>query len=257
MRYFALSFLLVLSVFGNSASAQQTSASPAPATVSDQDKPRIFVTDSNSWSTQGAAGGSNGSFGASSSGGARPQTAEIIKTFGQRCPQVITNNRLDAANYVVELDHEGGKGLLMHKDKIAVFIQKTGDSIFSESTLSVGGSVKDACAALLAHWSAHASELKTAPTGYGQGGFGEKGYGGGPATPAPTAAPQSSITVDASAPNCDIEVDGNFIGNTPSTLNLAPGKHEIVVKKAGYQDWSRSMMVGSGAVRINAELIAK
>src|ERR1700686_4359904 len=113
MHSFALSFLLVLSGFGNSASGQQT--------------------------------------------------AEIIKTFGQRCPQVIANNRVDSANYVVELDHEGGKGLLMHKDKIAVFVQKTGDSIFSESTLSVGGSVMDACAAVLAHWSTHASDLKTTP----------------------------------------------------------------------------------------------
>jgi hypothetical protein len=255
MHYLALSFLLVLSGFGNFASAQQTPASSAPATVSDQDKPRIFVTDSNSWSTQGSAGGSNGSFGASSSGGARPQTAEIIKTFGQRCPQVIANNRLDAVNYVVELDHEGGKGLLMHKDKIAVFVQKTGDSIFSESTLSVGGSVKDACAALLTHWSAHASEFKTMPAGYGQGGFGEKGYAGGPATPASTAASQSAITVDASAPNCDIEVDGSFMGSTPSTLNLPQGKHEIVVKKTGYHDWSRSMTVGSGAVRLSAEMV--
>jgi hypothetical protein len=155
------------------------------------------------------------------------------------------------------LDHEGGKVLLMHKDKIAVFVQKTGDSIFSESTLSVGGSVKDACAALLAHWSAHAIDLKTAPTGYGRGGFGENAYGGGTATPAPAAAPQSAITVDASAPNCDIEVDGNFMGSTPSTLNLAPGKHVIVVKKAGYQDWSRSMMVGSGTVRLSADMVAK
>jgi len=92
--------------------------------------------------------------------GARPQTAEIIKTFGQRCPQVITNNRVDAANFVVELDHEGGKGLLAHKDKIAVFVQKSRDSIFSKSTLSVGGSVEDACRAILSHWSAHASELQ-------------------------------------------------------------------------------------------------
>src|SRR5258708_2287788 len=169
MHYLALSFLLVLSGFGNFASAQQTSA---PAAVNDQDKPRVFVTDSNSWSTQGSAGGSRGTFAASSSGGARPQTAEIIKTFGQRCPQAIVNNRADASNYIVELDHEGGKSVFAHKDKIAVFVQKSGDSIFSKSTLSVGGSVQDACAALLAHWATHASELKTAPSGYGQGGSG-------------------------------------------------------------------------------------
>src|SRR5258708_38203078 len=222
MHYLALSFLLVLSGFGNFASAQQTSA---PAAVNDQDKPRVFVTDSNSWSTQGSDGGSNGSFGASSAGGARPQTAEIIKTFGQRCPQVIVNNRPDASNYIVELDHEGGKRLISHKDKIAVFVQKSGDSIFSKSTLSVGGSVQDACTAILSHWSAHASELKTVATPLTVG-----------ATTVSVEAAVTGITVDASVPNCDIEVDGNFMGSTPSSINLAPGKHQIVVKKIGYQD---------------------
>ena len=64
------------------------------------------------------------------------------------------------------------------------------------------------------------------------------------------------LTVEANVPNCDIEVDGSFMGSTPSTLNLAPGKHEIVVKKTGYQDWSRSMMVGSGALRLSADMVA-
>jgi hypothetical protein len=247
MRHFVGPFLLVLSGFGNLALAQQTSTSQALATVNDQDKPRIYVTDSNSWSTQGSAGGSGGTFAASSSGGARPQTAEIIKTFGQRCPQVITNNRVDAANYIVELDHEGGKGLLTHKDKIAVFVQKSGDSIFSKSTLSVGGSVQDACAAILAHWGAHASETRTVPTPVAESAI---------ATSTHTSVTATAISVDANAPNCDIEVDGNFVGNTPSTINLAPGKHEIVVKKTGYQDWSRNMMVGSGAIRLSAEMMA-
>lgn len=58
-------------------------------------------------------------------------------------------------------------------------------------------------------------------------------------------------------PNCDIEVDGSFVGSTPSTLNLAPGKHEIVVKKTGFQDWTRSMMVAGGAVRLSAEMVAR
>jgi PEGA domain len=81
-----------------------------------------------------------------------------------------------------------------------------------------------------------------------------------PASPTSGAAdnvpPASGLTVEASVPNCDIEVDGSFVGSTPSTLNLAPGKHEIVVKKAGYQDWSRSMMLGSGAVRLSADMVA-
>lgn len=82
-----------------------------------------------------------------------------------------------------------------------------------------------------------------------------------PVTPAAAVAPASAslasgVTVEASIPNCDIEVDGSFMGSTPSTLNLAPGKHEIVVKKTGYQDWTRTMTVGTGAVRLSAEMTA-
>jgi len=47
------------------------------------------------------------------------------------------------------------------------------------------------------------------------------------------------------------------MGNTPSALNLAAGKHDIVVKKASYDDWTRSMTVGSGSVHLNAEMVAK
>ncbi|WP_263367312.1 PEGA domain-containing protein [Edaphobacter bradus] len=244
-RLFVLAAVLF---FSNSAFTQQPTASP-----SDADKPRVFITDSNSWSAGGSAGGSNGSFGGSSYGGARPQTAEIIKTFGQKCPQVLVNNRVDASNYVVELDHEGGKSVFAHKDKIAVFAQKTGDSIFSKSTLSVGGAVEDACSAIQTHWSAHASELKPASGGYGAGGYGQGGYGGVQTA----SAAQSAVTVDANAANCDIEVDGNFVGNTPSTINLTPGKHQIVVKKTGYQDWTRNMVVASGSIHLSAEMIAK
>jgi len=236
-RIFALSILFA-SVLCIPVRGQQAASSPAT------DNARVYITDSNSWSVHGSAGGANGVFAASSTGGAQPQTAEIIKTFGERCPQVTVNNRADASNYVVELDHEGGKGLLAHKDKIAVFVQKTGDNIFSKSTLSVGGSVQDACSAILAHWAAHANELRVI-------------------TPDPAGvqavapvAQVSSITVDASAPNCDIDVDGNFMGSTPSTLNLAPGKHNIVVKKTGYKDWTRSMTVSSGTIRVSADMVA-
>ena len=72
-----------------------------------------------------------------------------------------------------------------------------------------------------------------------------------------SAAVVSGLTIEASVPNCDIYVDGNFAGSTPSTINLAQGKHEIAVKKAGYQDWTRSMMVSSGAIRLSADMVTK
>jgi len=80
------------------------------------DKPRVFITDSQSWEVSGHAGGSGGAFGAETHGGARPQTAEIIKTFGERCPQVTVNNIQSKAGYIVLLDHEGGKGVLRHRN---------------------------------------------------------------------------------------------------------------------------------------------
>jgi hypothetical protein len=96
-------------------------------------KVRLFVTDSQSWETRGssAAGGNSNGWGATSSfsGGARPQTAEIIKTFNQRCPELTVTNNLGRADFVVVLDHEDGKGLLRHRNKIAVF-NHNGDDIF-------------------------------------------------------------------------------------------------------------------------------
>src|SRR5216684_7213446 len=81
---------------------------PVQSAIPLADKPRVFITDSQSWETSGSAGGANGAFAAHSSGGARPQTAEIIKTFGEKCPAVLVNNIQTKANYIVVLDHEGG-----------------------------------------------------------------------------------------------------------------------------------------------------
>lgn len=77
-----------------------------------------------------------------------------------------------------------------------------------------------------------------------------------PAGSVVAATAASGLTIEASVANCDIEVDGSFVGSTPSTLNLTPGKHDIVVKKAGYKDWTRSMNVSSGAVRVSADMVA-
>jgi hypothetical protein len=215
-----------------------------------QDKPRVFVTDSNSWEVRSGGGGTAGGFGGASAGGARPQTAEVIKTFGQRCPQVIINNRAEVSDYVVELDHEGGKGLLTHKDKIAVFVRTSGDSIFSKSTLSVGGSVQDACEAITGHWAAHASELKAdvsvVPAALAS-----------PATVIPVAASNSaSLTVSSNPSGADIEIDGGFVGSTPSSLTVTAGSHEVVVKKKGFADWTRKLNVTGGTVNLAAELEA-
>ena len=144
--------------------SQPTQSTPTPAapavppvaapvaTPANDGKIRVFVTDSQSWETRSgsSAGGNRNAWGAHSwmAGGARPQTAEIIKTINQRCPEVTVTNNTEKADYVLTLDHEGGKGLLAHRNKIAVF-NRDGDDIFSDSTRELGNSVKDACQAIL------------------------------------------------------------------------------------------------------------
>ena len=125
-----------------------------------KDKPRVFVTDSQSWEVSGQVGGVD-AVGGSLNGGARPQTAEIIKTFGERCPDLIVTNKREKADYVVVLDHEGGKSLVLRDNKFAVF-NKDGDAIKSGSTRSLGNAVKNSCAALMIDWNAQGVKSKQA-----------------------------------------------------------------------------------------------
>jgi len=67
---------------------------------------------------------------------------------------------------------------------------------------------------------------------------------------------QTSISIDSIPSNADIEVDGVFVGNTPSTIPLTLGTHQVVVKRKGFNDWSRSVSIKGGTVHLNAELDA-
>jgi hypothetical protein len=224
--------------------AQQSA--PPVAAADDANKPRVYVTDSDSWQMKSAAGGSSDGFAAASEGGARPQTAEIIKTFGQRCPQVVINQRPDLSQYVVRLEHEGGKGYLRKDNKVAVFIRQTGDSIFSKSTMSLGGSVQDACMAITTHWASHAEQLKNVPV--------PPAATQSASTTAVAAADKPKVNVTSTPAGADIEINGSFVGNTPSIVEVDPGKNEVKITKRGFAPWFRTLSVKGGTMTVNAEL---
>ncbi len=255
LRRSAIAVIALLSISGlcwAQSSTSPNAASPAP---SDADRARVFITDSESWEMSGASGGSSAGFAGETHGGARPQTTEIVKTFGERCPSVVTNNIQSKADYVVVLDHEGGKGYLRHRNKVAVFNRVTGDSIVSKSTLSLGGSVQDACEAITKDWTAHSKEIRAADEA-------ALAAQQKPAITAPViqevAKPSTTKLSIASNPNsADIEVDGNFVGNTPSTVELEAGDHVVKVSKSGYKAWERKLKATGGNVNINAELEAE
>lgn len=251
-------FLPTLLMAQQTSQASSVGEAPAQATPLQQtpsisgEKPRVFITDSQSWEMEGSAGGGNGAFAARSRGGARPQTAEIVKTFGQRCPGVIVNNKEDIADFIVVLDHEGGKGWLQHKDKVAVFQHVSGDVVISHSTLSLGGSVEDACKGIAADWAAHGAELLAAKVRPAATSTGTSVSVASPNSPTISA----SLAVQSTPAGADIEIDGNFVGNAPSTVSVAPGSHQIVVKKKGFADWSRTLNVTGGTISLNATLDA-
>jgi hypothetical protein len=250
-----LCIALPIAMFASSAQSVSPAAQDSnPKTnqgPADADKARVFITDSESWSIAGASGGANGAYGGSMAGGARPQTAEIVKTFGERCPQVVTNNKQDRADYIVVLDHEGGKGVLRHKNKVAVFNRTTGDSIVSKSTLSLGGSVEDACKAITADWAAHSTNIRAAESAAVAASEPKA-----PVSPVPATAAQAQLQVTSTPDAADIEIDGGFVGDTPSTVGVASGQHQLSVKKAGFKPWERKITVSSGQVNVNATLEA-
>lgn len=236
-------------------SATQQPATQSASAQSPAERPRVFISDSQSWSVAAASGGSHGSFGGSMAGGARPQTAEIIKTFGQRCPELLINNIQTKADYIVLLDHEGGKGALRHKNKVAVFARVSGDAVVSKSTLSLGGSVQDACEAIDKDWATNGPTIRAASISADE-----------PAKPAtlqpaaisavaPVRTSTAKVSITSTPDGADIEVDGSFVGNTPSDVQVAEGEHTVSVKKSGYKDWQRTLKVSGGSsLHLNADL---
>jgi len=65
---------------------------------------------------------------------------------------------------------------------------------------------------------------------------------------------QRDAWLDSNPAGADIELDGAFAGNTPSSVGMSAGEHEIKIIKAGYNTWERKVRISSGSVKITAEL---
>lgn len=69
-----------------------------------------------------------------------------------------------------------------------------------------------------------------------------------PAGPSQTSGGSTeSLAVGSNPDSAEIYVDDAFVGNTPATLKLNPGKHTVVLKLAGYKAWSRDVVAEAGA----------
>lgn len=130
-----------------------------------------------------------------------------------------------------------------------MFQRISGDSIVSKSTLSLGGSVQDACEAITADWTANASKIQAEQTA-------EDAKAAPVATTVPVSASSAApkLSISSTPVGADVEVDGSFMGNTPSAIELAAGDHILVIKKSGYKAWERKLKLTGGNINIAAEL---
>ena len=70
-------------------------------------------------------------------------------------------------------------------------------------------------------------------------------------------AETAKCNVISSPAGADISVDGQFVGNTPSTLKLRAGTHKVEVSLKGFSSWSRDVAIQSGTeITLNPKLDA-
>ena len=61
------------------------------------------------------------------------------------------------------------------------------------------------------------------------------------------SAKTGNVTLKAEDEQCEVFVDGAFVGNSPAKLKLPEGPHIVEVKKAGFKDYRRELKVMAGS----------
>jgi len=66
------------------------------------------------------------------------------------------------------------------------------------------------------------------------------------------ASGAAAVALTSTTAGAEIEVDGAFVGSTPTTLQLSAGQHRVVIR-SGDQIWNRTVQLRSGdIVTLNA-----
>lgn len=68
-----------------------------------------------------------------------------------------------------------------------------------------------------------------------------------PATIMSPVPDTGTIRVISNPDGADLYVDDKFMGNCPVLLKLPPGTHPVSVKRIGYRDWSRQIVLEAGS----------
>jgi hypothetical protein len=137
-------------------------AQPAPPSASergssapdkDSSKPRIYVSDTQSWVASGGFARSSSVAEGNLYGGYDPQLVDIYQDFTSDCPAAVVTQHKSDADYAVLFDKGSSKkgitglGGLIKVNKVTV-LSRSGETVFSTSPHSADSAVRDTCAAI-------------------------------------------------------------------------------------------------------------
>ncbi len=142
----------------NSSQAQGQQAKPLaePSAAPDEKgstKPRVYISDSESWTEIGGFGQPSTAFGGNGYAGYNPDMVDIYQDFTSDCPAVVVVQEKSKADYAILFDKGTGKkgftgfGGLVKVNKVTV-IARSGETLLSQALRSEDATVKLACDAV-------------------------------------------------------------------------------------------------------------
>jgi hypothetical protein len=135
--------------------------------------------------------------------------------------------------------------------------EASGDSLFSLPALPLmlfvqGRNVTMERGAELTAFTVHEAQVKTAGA---ESPVASCETGDAAITGSPSSNSFTSVLFRSNPVGAEIAVDGRFVGNTPSSLRLAPGEHYVSIRLPGRRAWERVVAITEGGdVNINAQL---
>lgn len=75
-----------------------------------------------------------------------------------------------------------------------------------------------------------------------------------PSTETTTTASAATLDFSSNPAGAEIEIDGNYAGNTPSSMSVAAGDHAIKISKTGFKPWERKLKISAGNIKVGADL---
>jgi len=119
----------------------------------DSSKPRIYVSDTDSWMASGGFSNPSSVAPGNLYGGYNPELTDIYQDFTSDCPAGVVTQQKSGADYVVLFDKQSSKkgltglGGLVKVNKVTV-LSKDGNTLLSQTSHSVDTAVKMACDAI-------------------------------------------------------------------------------------------------------------